>query len=121
MAKIMTPDEFTCEGWKRLLGDREERKIGHNTWLVGMHNGGVAIVYHNTPIVEYAPDGGIYINFGGWGTVTTRQRMNACLPQRYTVYQLNYVQRAVTDMGDIEVDTHGVHCVQHPKHVEVEG
>lgn len=68
------------------------RKLGHNTevrvWGAAsldsddIARADVAIVYHSTPVVMYHADGRVTLNTGGWLTVTTKQRLNACSPFR---------------------------------------
>lgn len=113
MAKIDTPDEFTYSGWCQLLGLREERKIGHNTHLVRMDDG-VGIVYHHTPVVEYGRNGGIWLNFGGWPTSTTRDRMNQCLPARFGVVQHDGAQYLLDSHANDKrlLEITGVICIQ---------
>ena len=65
---------------KVFLAGRTERKLGHNTYVLDCGEAGYAIQYHNTWIVAYRPDGRIRLTSGGWRTVTTAQRLNACSP-----------------------------------------
>src|ERR1035437_1630462 len=39
---------------------------------------GFQIVYHATPVVTFLADGRTILRDGGWKTVTTKARMNAC-------------------------------------------
>lgn len=91
MAKITTPAEFTYEGWASLLGLADEKRIGHNTRLVRT-GAGVAIVLHTTPVVLYDRDGWVALSFGGWPTVTTRDRINQALPPGFRVFQRDHAQ-----------------------------
>ena len=66
-----------------------ERTLANNTTLrmVGVENGHSvwAIRLHQTDIVTFHPEdangitGVVTLNSGGWQTVTTKRRMNACL------------------------------------------
>jgi len=45
----------------------------------------VAIVLHNTAVVVFYDDGRIKLNTEGWRTVTTKDRLNRCLPYPWRV------------------------------------
>ena len=60
------------------LGPRDSRVLCNNTRAV-RHDDAVGIVLHTTEIVTFYADGRIRITLGGWDTVTTRARINACL------------------------------------------
>ena len=84
----------TYEGALRFLQGAERRTIGHNTSVVTSwgppHSCGrkaVGILYHSTVVLWFHPDGKIVLNSGGWQTVTTKQRMNAFLPDGVCIYQ----------------------------------
>lgn len=65
-------------------------RIGHNTYLVSIPEG-YGIRYHDTVIVRYARDGAVYLNTGGWRTVTTKARLNQFTPVGLSVYQEKHV------------------------------
>lgn len=50
--------------------------IGHNTCQAVAADGTRIITLHETPILTFCPDGRIILDFGGYDTVTTRDRMN---------------------------------------------
>jgi hypothetical protein len=54
-------------------------KLGHNTYLVDTPDG-PAVRYHSTNIVTYLADGNYRVDFGGWYTSTTRDRVNEFTP-----------------------------------------
>lgn len=94
MAKLLTPKEYSYEGWLSLLNGQHAKRIGHNTYLVrndGFDPPAVSIRLHSTYIVTFYADGGMRLNSGGWQSATTKNRMNAVLPQRCGVYQDNHV------------------------------
>lgn len=66
------------------LGGKDERKIGHNTWVRRGNDingvGLIEVVYHKTPVVGYLSHGSIVLNTGGWLTVTTKDRINQLSP-----------------------------------------
>lgn len=55
-----------------------------NTWLQRETDGerviSYALVFHNTKIIRYLPDGRISLNSGGYRTATTKHRMNQFSP-----------------------------------------
>lgn len=71
------------------LGDKIERPLGHNTRLVTTLHG-VGIRYHRTVVVDHLPDGTAVLDSGEWRTSTTKDRMNAHIPERFRVYQQNH-------------------------------
>lgn len=90
MAKITQPEEYTYEGWAKVLGLKESKRIGHNTDLVRLPDGGIGIRLHWTVVVTYERDGSIRLNSGGFETTTTKQRINACLPAGFRVFAKSY-------------------------------
>lgn len=60
-----------------LLGGRNRRKVGHNTYLLSRGED-VAVRYHNTDVVTFHADGTATLRNGGWNTLTTRKRFKAC-------------------------------------------
>lgn len=61
------------------LGDRESRKLGHNTY-VERRQGHLVIRYHRTDIIRYWPSGMVVLDCDGWQTSTTKWRLNECSP-----------------------------------------
>ena len=70
-----------------LLGKRDSRKVGHNTYLKRRVDDGIAIRLHETDIVSFKSDGSRMLNSNGWTTLTTRERMNRYLPDGMRIYQ----------------------------------
>lgn len=96
MTKLNTPRDYASAD--RMLGRRDEKKIGHNTKLVrtlayrftdaedsppgsefGEELEAIAIRYHTTNVVVMAEDGTVELFSGGWSTITTAVRFNAFL------------------------------------------
>lgn len=57
------------------LGSRESRKLKNNTYLQ-RRGENIAVRLHSTDVVTFRPDGRVIYDTGGWGTITTKQRMN---------------------------------------------
>lgn len=64
------------------LGNRDQKKIGNNTYLVKRNGGEVAIRLHATDILTFRPDGSVVVKTNGWQTVITKARINEHLPMR---------------------------------------
>lgn len=72
------------------------RKLGRNTYACRVldvslgyepnHTAYITILYHDTHIMAFFPDGDISMNIGRFFTVTTKQRLNEFLPSPYGVY-----------------------------------
>jgi hypothetical protein len=86
------------------LGARGERPLAHNTWVSRNIDGRIHVTYHSTTIVTYQldPDGVILmtLNTGGYHTVTTKQRINALLPDGYRLYSKKFELFIQTPLGD---------------------
>jgi hypothetical protein len=78
------------EAVKMVRGKRnkDNRKIGNNTYAEILHDDTVAIKLHNTYVVKINPNGTYTLNSGGWQTVTTKDRINQYSPVR--VYQRKF-------------------------------
>jgi hypothetical protein len=68
-------------------GNRNSKKIGHNTYIIRRDNDDVAVQYHSTDIVTYHKNGSLTVRTGGWDTCTTRGRLHQLLNHR--VYSEN--------------------------------
>ena len=72
-----------------LLGNAPAVKsnlVGRNTVQWFDEQGRRFIRLHDTDILTFQPDGAILINTGGWNTPTTRDRLNAHLPDDWRVH-----------------------------------
>jgi len=78
----------------RILAGRNRRKIRPNTYLVAdidlVGDPIISVIFHATTIVKAHADGRIWLNSGGWRTVTTKDRLNHVLPAWLRVHQTNY-------------------------------
>lgn len=94
------------------LGDQfnsEQRKawqpkiICRNTFRF-VRDGETVIRLHSTDIVRKLIDGSVVLNSGGWKSVTTKDRMNAQLPDGYRLMQEKgvwYVGRGWNDAARV--------------------
>ena len=67
------------------LGNKENKKVANNTYLVKNTNGTIGVKLHGTQVVVILPGNTFSLYSGGYRTVTTKQRINAFSPAR--VYQ----------------------------------
>lgn len=72
------------------LKGRARRKIAGNTWLEKCGEN-MVLRYHSTDVVTFRPDGGIVLKSGGWRTMTTKARINECLPGGFSLSQVKGV------------------------------
>jgi len=73
---------------ERALAGRSTRKIGVAT--NALRDGTTLRVrYHSTAVIE-SDCTTITLRSGGWRTATTKKRINAFLPEGYSVYQDNF-------------------------------
>lgn len=68
--------------------NRQERKIGNNTYAEIEHDKSISVRLHGTDVVRFYPNGLVKLNSGGWRTHTTKQRINKYSP--VGVFQKNF-------------------------------
>jgi hypothetical protein len=73
-----------------ILGNHESRRIANNTQLRRNEDNSISVVLHSTAIVTFEPWGVIRLDSKGYSTVTTKRRINACLPDGFHLYQRAY-------------------------------
>jgi hypothetical protein len=77
----------TYEGLSKFLGDKEVKKLGHNTTVERLGEFEVGIRYHRTFIIKIDVTDFITVNTGGWETSTTKERLNQFLGCRNVYIQ----------------------------------
>lgn len=60
---------------KQELRGRDSHKVGNNTYLKRRGND-IALLYHNTDVITWKPNGDIILDSGGWHTPSTKNRIN---------------------------------------------
>lgn len=84
----------------RTAESRTGRQISGNTWLVDHRRnepdfgGPMAVRYHATDVVTFFQNGDVRLDTGGWFTLTTKGRINACSPAwqtagAWTIWQVD--------------------------------
>lgn len=80
MARLKIVDEAKAETFyddlNKGLGSRKELVIGHNTKLVRLANGSIAVRLYDTNVAVSHPDNRIEFDAGDFLTVTTLDRIN---------------------------------------------
>ena len=97
---------------KHLLGQRDQRRISTNGWLLNRGEQEIALKLHNTIIVRFMGDGRIIISHGGWPSVTTKSWMNAAL--RTSDFRV-FTERGVFSIGhygDLPDGSRGMNSVR---------
>lgn len=100
----------------------ERRKLGNNTYsTLDPLTRIITVRYHNTDIMKLAPDGLIEIYMGGFGTITTRERIDAFVGPSWSVYQKDFVQYLChNSRGSTAIDPR-IHYILHPDGKLTEG
>ena len=62
------------------LDGASTRSAGNNTRIERDQFDGIHVVLHRTSVICFRSDGSIILDSGGYRTVTTAQRIRACLP-----------------------------------------
>lgn len=85
------------------LGNKEVKKIGHNTIIRRIDEFTIGLKYHDTDIVKIDPTNIVTLSNGGWDTPTTKDRLNQflrCLGAH--IYQKKHTWYIVGDNGTFE-------------------
>jgi len=81
------------EDAENFLGDKDEKKIAANTYVVRW-NDTIMIRLYATDIVVYYPDGQVQLRHNGHCTTTTAQRINQFCPKDWCVFRKQGVMYA---------------------------
>lgn len=84
MARMNAAAPRSYKEAQKLLGNRENRKVGNNTYLVktmefdanDLPREAINVHLHGNRIACYHQDSTVSIYDGGWQTVTTKDRLN---------------------------------------------
>lgn len=77
---------------ERMLGKRERRTLINNTVIEAGGGGRINVLYHGNLIAAFDPDGSRMLTNCGYGTVSTRERLNAMAPAGVGFVQRDYAQ-----------------------------
>lgn len=75
-----------------MLGTREQKRLLNNTYAIRGGNGRVNIIHHNSAIATFEPNGEVTLTNAGYGSVSTRERLNSMAPAGVGFVQRNHAQ-----------------------------
>lgn len=88
----------------RAIFATKRRKLANNTYLEEAEDGAFAIRLHSTRIVTFYESGRIKLDTGGWRTVTTKDRINRCLPRGWRVWQRDFDWFIGVEIGSLRFE-----------------
>lgn len=88
MAKLAAT---TFEGLNKFLGNKDSRTIGNNTTAERVAPDMIVVRLHGHRIVQLS-ERAVSVSNAGYGTVTTRDRINQFLPMGVRAVQRNWSQ-----------------------------
>ena len=86
MSNSQFPNIHSYKDALEYLGIKNERPCGNNT-RIRRDGNSVLIRHFATDIVEYVSNGIIILNNGGYYTSTTKERLNAFIPNEFYIWQ----------------------------------
>src|SRR5690625_4127893 len=95
-----------------MLGTRLSRKVGHNTLML-LRGEDIIITYHGNDIARLTRNNELSLTLSGWGTPTTRNRLNKILNAfgyvEYGFTQKNHAQYLINPYGQLaKIDVNDV-------------
>ena len=75
---------------KRMLGGKDQRTVCNNTvltWADDLASRDIWLELHEWPIVQWTPDGKVYLYTRSYNTRTTKNRLHKCCPNNVGVWQ----------------------------------
>lgn len=86
---------------EKMLGNRNTRTILNNTIIARSHDGDtINIAHHGSVIGQFHRDGSVHLTNAGYGSVSTRERLNAMAPAHVSFVQRNHSQQVHVWQGD---------------------
>ena len=107
---------------EQMLKGRSRRKVLNNTDLMqsARAGGSIVVLYHGNLIAQFFADGRMVLTNSGYGTVSTRERLNAMAPAGVSFVQRDHAQLVrVKKPGDARsrgIDG-GTICIDRDGHV----
>ena len=83
-----------------MLKGRKQRTLCNNTTIHRSEEGHVNVVHHWSIIATFEPDGSVTLSNAGYGSVSTRERLNAMAPAHVGFVQRNHAQQVHVWQGD---------------------
>ena len=85
---------------ENMLNNRERRTLINNTVIERGGGNRINVLYHGNLIAAFDPDGSRMLTNSGYGTVSTRERLNSMAPAGVGFVQRNYAQMIMQRAGD---------------------
>lgn len=85
---------------EQMLGKRQRRTLINNTIIERGGSGRINVLYHGNLIAAFDPDGSRMFTNCGYGTVSTRDRLNSMAPAGVGFVQRNHAQQVHVWQGD---------------------
>lgn len=85
---------------EKMLGNRERRTLINNTVIEAGGRFRINVLFHGNLIAAFDPDGSRLLTNCGYGTVSTRERLNAMAPAGVGFVQRDYAQQVHVRQGD---------------------
>lgn len=85
---------------EQMLGKRERRTLINNTAIEAGGGGRINVLYHGNLIAAFDPSGSRMLTNCGYGTVSTRERLNAMAPAGVGFVQRNHAQKVLVNQQD---------------------
>lgn len=89
---------------EQMLGNRERRTVLNNTVLERGGRRRINVLHHGNLIGAFDPNGSIMLTNSGYGSVSTRERLNGMTPAGVGFVQRDYSQRVQVNNGRQIID-----------------
>ena len=108
---------------EQMLGNRERRTLINNTVIERGGRKRINVLYHGNLIAAFDPNGSRMLTNCGYGTVSTRERLNSMAPAGIGFVQWDYAQKVLVNQQDDPKDWRyldgGTICVDRDGRVSV--
>lgn len=105
---------------EQMLGNKQSRTLFNNTTIELGGRKRINVLYHGNLIAAFDPNGSYMLTNSGWGTSTTRERLNAMVPGGVFFAQKDHAQRVVVDNGRQKInEATGTAWIDRDGHVTV--
>lgn len=109
----------TYDQAEKMLGNRERRTLINNTVIERGGRFRINVLYHGNLIAAFDPSDSLMLTNSGYGTTSTRERLNAMAPAHVSFTQRNHEQKVlvwesdgdparVIDGGTVWIDRDGL-------------
>lgn len=85
---------------EQMLGNRQRRTLINNTVIELGGRKRINVLYHGNLIAAFDPNGSRMLTNCGYGTVSTRERLNAMAPAGVGFVQRDYAQKVLVNQQD---------------------